>query len=184
MSGRSPQEDTDVAVWSAPVRVLLLSLLFGFVGVGVVVALYDRGFLPIAGPFVALAVAPFLGFLGVLWVSRRHRALSRQVTHELGELLPALEEERRLPREQRPSGATDETLDAALGRARSALSQLSWGHDEAGISEVDALARVARPWSSDATVARGVGRTVDLSQRLRRSRRRVERQRSRRPSSR
>jgi len=160
-------------------RVLLVAAVLAVVGVAAVVVLYDRGWLPIAGPFVALAVAPLLAWAGVAWMARRHDGLARRTGEALSGLLPELERERALGRDDRSSGATDETLDAAIRRARTALSQLSFGDDVSGAREVDALSAVARSWAGGSAAAEGVRRAADLTERLRASRRRLDRRRQR-----
>jgi hypothetical protein len=57
--------------WAKPVRILVLSTLVVAIGVGLVVALYDRGFLPIAGPFVAMLLAPLILLFRSWWLQRR-----------------------------------------------------------------------------------------------------------------
>lgn len=179
--GRGPSQrrgTAEVTPWPGWVRYTLLTVLFAVIGVGLVVAAYDRGILPIAGPFAAMALAPLIGALTVWWLVRRNRGLSQRITSELQALLPVLEHERSLGRAERASGATDETLDAATRRARSALSQLAWGRDDAAVDEVDKLGRVAAPWAADSPAATRVGGAVTSARRLQRSRRRLEQRRS------
>lgn len=66
-----PDGSTDVQPWPAWIRysVLLVALAVG--GIAVIVALYDRGILPIAGPFVAMLVVPLIVFFRRLWLARR-----------------------------------------------------------------------------------------------------------------
>ncbi len=59
-----------------------------FIGVGLVILLYSRGVLPIAGPFVAMILGPGCVFLGLLWRRRRPIRLSRGLVGELDLLQP------------------------------------------------------------------------------------------------
>lgn len=106
----------DPAPWPAWVRYLLLSLLFAVIGIGLVVALYDRGVLPIAGPFVVLALAPLLLPLRRRGQRARARRLASRLDEQLGDLARALGEERALEASQRRSGASDEVLSETLAR--------------------------------------------------------------------
>lgn len=168
----------DVAPWPASARYGLGAVLLAFCGTGAVFILFEGGVLPIAGPFVAMAVAPLLVLVGTWWAVGRSRRLRSQLVDELAELVEAVERERALSAAQRSSGATDETLDVALKRSRTGLSQLSWGEETAATASVHGVARVAKQWSGESELARRAARAAALASRLAVAGRRARRRRS------
>src|SRR4051794_38663915 len=111
--GRLPgREGTDRegAPWPAWLRYLLLAVLFAVVGIGLVTALYDKGILPIAGPFVVIFLLPLLIPLRNRGLRSRARRLAGDTDQQLSALVPAIAQERSLPSQERASGASDESL--------------------------------------------------------------------------
>lgn len=140
-------------LWPIWVRYLVLGGLVAIIGTGLVVLVYERGLLPIAGPFVALFVTPFIVGLGLWLYARRSERAGAAIVGALGDLIPALERERELSRTSRPTGAADDALDAALTRARTAMSQLSLGDRASAVRTLDKLRAVSAPWGHTDPVA-------------------------------
>ena len=156
-----------MAPWPAWVRYTLLTVLFAVVGVGLVVALYSRGLLPIAGPFAVIFLVPLLLALRRFGLRGRLRRLSRRTSEQLAALAPAIEQERRLAPQSRASRADDQSLDEAATHVESAIQRLAWGRESAATACVDALARTARDaWSPEAPLSRDVGRVTATAQEL------------------
>jgi hypothetical protein len=72
--GVSPDRRTpEVEPWPVWLRGTLLAVLVVVIGIGVVVALYDRGWLPLTGPFVAALLVPLILRGRHYWLARRRR---------------------------------------------------------------------------------------------------------------
>lgn len=159
--------DAEVTPWPRPVRYALLAVLFAVVGVGLVVAFYDKGFLPIAGPFVVLALLPLLIPLRSRGLRNRARRLGAALTEELDELTDALQAESSLPAPHRPSSATDQSLAWATSLTRSARDLVAAGEMSAAVARVEELSRDASAsWTADASVTALVRRTTRKADRL------------------
>jgi hypothetical protein len=146
----TPRDD---GLWPIWVRHLVLGGLVAIIGTGLVVVVYERGLLPIAGPFVALFVAPFIVGLGLRFYVRRSERAAAAALTALADLIPVLEQDRQLPRGSRATGAADDALDAALTRARTSMSQLSLGDRATAARTLDALRTVSAPWAHADAVA-------------------------------
>src|SRR4051795_546289 len=83
----------DVTPWPAWVRYLVLAVLFAVAGIGLVTALYEKGILPIAGPFVVIFLLPLLIPLRARGLRNRPRRLAGHTDRQLATLGPAIERE-------------------------------------------------------------------------------------------
>ena len=127
-----------------PVQQLLLALVIVFFGVSLVYVLYDRGVLPVAGPFVALLVVPLILFLRAYWWQGKVTRLARQAAGHLTTLSALVDEERARPQSARSSGADESSLAVAAEQVRAALQRLAWGQEGAGAGHVHDLMATAR----------------------------------------
>lgn len=75
--GSAADDRPDAEPWPRWIRYTLLAVLVAVVGIGVVVALRANGFLPIAGPFVALFLLPLLAPLRRRGLRSRSRRAER-----------------------------------------------------------------------------------------------------------
>ncbi len=143
-----PDPDGALPTW---VRYPLIVLFAAFVLTGLVILLYDRGWLPLAGPFVAVIVASTVVYL-VMWSrGRQMKKLGAEATQRLHELSGGISRERSLPVQDRPSGATDQSLDSAAEQAELALQRLAWGHEQGAAPHVAQLVDTARrSWHREA----------------------------------
>ena len=82
--GPSLDDEPAAQPWPGWIRYTLLAGLFAVVGIGLVVALYDKGFLPIAGPFVVLLLTPLLIPLRRRGLRNRARRRERKAAGQLG----------------------------------------------------------------------------------------------------
>ncbi len=138
------------------VRYPVIVVLAGIGMVGLVVALHDTGWLPIAGPFVAVVVASVILYLVMWWRARRLRRLATDAADQLRTFGPAVADERARPLPDRASGATDESLAQADRQAAAALQRLAWGDERGATTELVGLADSARGWHADAPLTRQV----------------------------
>jgi hypothetical protein len=165
-----------VQPWPGWVRYTLLAVLFAVVGIGLVTVLYDKGFLPIAGPLVVICLLPLLRPLRSYGLRSRSRRLGDRLDQQLAALGPALEQERSLAAPDRPSGARDEALASAAGGVESARRQLASGQSSAAADTLDALSRtVTSAWHRDAPVARQAAEAARTARKLRSVRDQVDR---------
>jgi hypothetical protein len=176
MHDSSSPDSTDVTPWPGWIRYTLLAVLFAVIGIGVVVALYDKGFLPIAGPFVVLFLLPILIPLRRRGLRNRTHRLGSRLDERLAALGPALERERSLASQDRASGASDSALAAAATRVDAARQALAAGQEPSAVATVDELARtVTAGWHRDAPVTRDVAEAASRAHQLERVLRQVGR---------
>jgi hypothetical protein len=82
-SGRiAPGRGAGPAPWPRPVRYTLLALLFAVIGIGLVTVLYDKGILPIAGPFALIFLLPVLLPLQRRGIRKRRERLADRLHDE------------------------------------------------------------------------------------------------------
>lgn len=159
----------DVAPWPAWVRYTLLALLFAVVGTGLVVALYSRGVLPIAGPFVVIFLLPLLLLLRNRGLRSRSRRLSVRTVEQLRRVGADIEREQSLGADQRSTGATDQALAVAAGQVDAALRAFDAGHASAGARNVSQLVQQTRTWSAQSPLSRDLAKTSATAERLTRT---------------
>ena len=160
-------------VWPAYVRYPLVVVLAGVGLIGVITVVYDAGWLPLAGPFVAVVAASVIVFVVMWWRSRRLRRLAVTAAEQLRELGPAIAEERLLAAAARPTGASDQSLEQASLQVESALQRLAWAHEQGAAPVLSDLVAAARTsWAPDASLTRQVLRlehtSSEMDQQLRR----------------
>lgn len=145
-----PQEEPD-GVLPSWLRYPIIVLFAAFVLSGLVILLYDRGWLPLVGPFLAVIFASTLVFL-IMWArSRRAKKLGAEAAQQLRELSVTVSRERALPVQDRPSGASDESLAGAAEQVELALQRLAWGHEQGAAPHVVELVGTARrSWRPEA----------------------------------
>lgn len=143
-------------VLPASVRYPIIVVLLAVGAIGLVVAVYDKGWLPLAGPFVAVVVAGAIVFVVMWWRSRRLRRLSATAADQLRALGPAIVEERGRAYAERPTGASDTDLEQADERAGAALQRLAWGDEQGATAELVGLADAARSWRPEAQLSQQV----------------------------
>jgi hypothetical protein len=166
------------------VRYPVIVVLAGAGLIGVVVVLYDAGWLPIAGPFAAVVIAAVIVYVVMWWRARRLRRLSTTAAEQLRALMAALTEERALAAPARPTRASDASLDQALTQAEGALQQLAWGHEQGAVPLLVNLGDVARrDWADEAPLSRQVADLDDTATELERVVRRMLETAARRRSS-
>jgi hypothetical protein len=163
------ETERDVAPWPAWVRYTLLALLFAIVGTGLVVALYSRGALPIAGPFVVIFLLPLLLLLRARGLRSRTRRLSTRTAGQLRQVGAGIEREQSLGPDQRSTGATDQALAVAAGQVDTALRAFDEGRASAGTRAVGQLVQSTRSWSSQSPLSRDLARTSATAERLTRT---------------
>lgn len=147
----------DVKPWPATVRYTVLAVLFAVIGIGLVTVLYDRAFLPVAGPFVLVVLLPLLLPLRRRGLRSRVRRLGRRLDAQLVGLGPALAHEQALAPHARPSGADDAALTAATAQAAAARRELSTGQEPLAAEMVERLRHsIADGWQHQAPVRRQV----------------------------
>lgn len=156
------------------IRYTILAVAVPILGVGLVLALYSRGWLPIAGPFVVMALVPALLLGRALWWRRRIARLSRTVVADLErtrELAAAA---------QTPPGSAGlpaEVVEAAGDRADAARQKFAWGQEAAGVALVAELGALARTWPPSplqAQITRTAGSAGQLAEVLRKVQRFAE----------
>ena len=157
----------DVSPWPGWVRYTLLAVLFAVVGTGLVVALYDYGFLPIAGPFVLIFLLPLLLPLQRSGLRRRAGRLAAATAQDLTSVASRITTERSLAPEARATRGSDESLTRAAHQLDSALQKLRSGHERDGATAVAALARTAQEsWAPDAPLSKEVADVATKAERL------------------
>ena len=163
-----PDESTGGSpVWPASVRYPVIVVLAAAGLIGIIAVLYDGGWLPLAGPFVAVVVASVIVFFVMWWRSRRLRRLSLAAAGRLRSLGPAIERERALPAAERPTGASDQSLEQAAQQVGSALQRLAWGHEQGAVPVMaDLAANARRSWAPDAPMTREVEEISRTAQQL------------------
>ena len=176
MHDSSPRESTDVTPWPGWLRYTLSAGLFAVVGIGLVVALYDKGLLPIAGPFVVLFLLPILVPLRNRGLRNRTRRLGDRLDERLAAIGPALDRERSLAPHERASRASDEALASAATRVDAARQELAAGQEPSAVRTLDELTRtVTAGWHRGAPVTRDVAEAASSARRLQRVLRRAGR---------
>ena len=119
-----PEQSPDSEVWPAYVRYPVIVVLAGVGLIGVITFVYDAGWLPLAGPFVAVVAASVIVFVVMWWRSRRLQRLATSAADQLRELGPAIADERRLPAAGRPTGPP--TSPSSRPRCRSSRRCSGW----------------------------------------------------------
>lgn len=170
---RSPTGDERPGVWPAQVRYPVIAVLAGVGLIAAITVVYDAGWLPLAGPFVAVVVAAVIVFVVMWWRGRRLRRLATTAARQLEELGPAIAHERGLPPSARPTAASDASLERAAEQTDAALQQLAWGHEQGAVPFVTDLADRARgTWRAEAPLTRQVadlaGTTTEIDRVVRR----------------
>jgi hypothetical protein len=152
-SGHGQDAADAVTPWPGWIRYTVLAVLFAVVGIGLVTVLYDKGFLPIAGPFVLIFLLPLLLPLRRRGLRGRVGRLGRRLGEQLAVLEPALEKERALAPHERPTGADDEVLAEAASQVAAARRQLASGQESLAADTVEGLDRsTADGWPRRAPV--------------------------------
>lgn len=177
MSRRARTSADSADVWPTWVRATVLVALVLVVGIGVVVALYDRGLLALTGPLVVLVAAPAVGLAGIAVARRRWSSQQRRTGELLSQLVDLLEAELDQDQDHRHSRADDGQVRAALRRAREARAQLAWGRGQ-GVAELEKLVRTARSWPPGTPLSTAAARLDRESARLRRTESWLERLRA------
>ena len=154
-----PDLDRPDGVLPAKVRYPVIVLLVGIGMVCLVTVIYDAGWLPLAGPFAAVAIAAVIVFLVMWWRARRLHRLAASAAEQLREVDVAIAHERQLDAAQRATGASDQSLEQAGLQAASALQRLAWGHEQGAALLLGELAATARPsWRPEAPLTQQVER--------------------------
>jgi hypothetical protein len=162
---RRPEGPHDVKPWPGWIRYTLLAVLFAVVGIGLVTALYDKGFLPIAGPFVVLFLLPILLPLRRRGLRRRIARLAARLDEQLAELAATLD-----PVRSQAAGGTvadDGSTAQVAAQVEHARRQIAAGLETDAAHTVEQLSRPA-PDSGrrDPGVARGVERAASTARSL------------------
>jgi hypothetical protein len=116
-----------------------------------IVVLYERGVVPLAGPFVAAVLGPTVVLLAA-W-ARRGRALraARALGEDLLDVERLLERERATPAPDRPSTASYHELEQCSSEVDTALQLLtSQRDDEAAAVVIELATRIDETWPADA----------------------------------
>lgn len=164
----SAAQGAEVKPWPGWIRYTVLAVLFAVVGIGLVTVLYDKGFLPIAGPFVVLFLLPLLLPLRRRGLRSRVRRLGRSLDERLASLEPALEQERALAPHERPTGADDANLAAASSQVATARRQLAAGQEPLAAETVDGLHHsTAGSWQRRAPLTKDVASAASTARKLR-----------------
>lgn len=160
------QEEPD-GVLPGWVRYPIIVLFAAFVLTGLVILLYDRGWLPLAGPFVAVIFASTLVYL-IMWSrGRRVKKLGAEAAQQLRELSGAITRERDVPVQDRPSGASDQSLDGAAEQVELAVQRLAWGHEQGAAPHVAQLVETARrSWHPEAPLTQQAERLAGTVSKL------------------
>ena len=145
--------------------VLLALLAFGVAVTAVVVVGYDRGVLPISGPFVLLGWLPLLGWLRVSAIRARTLRRRRHLVARLGTVSRLVTAERNLPGVQRASGATDRSLAEAAHLTEQAAALLGLNREDS-VTVVGQLGGVCDRWAPDAPLTRAVHDAVGAARKL------------------
>ena len=162
-----PKQSPDSEVWPAYVRYPVIVVLAGVGLIGVITVVYDAGWLPLAGPFVAVVAASVIVFVVMWWRSRRLQRLATSAADQLRELGPAIAAERRLPAAARPTGASDQSLEQAALHVESALQRLAWAHEQGAAPVLTDLVAAARgSWRPEAPLTQQVQRLEQTSSRM------------------
>jgi len=177
-----PQRRPDSGVWPAYVRYPVIVVLAGVGMIGVITLAYGAGWLSIAGPFVAVVATSVIVFVVLWWRSWRLERLAAVAADLLRELGPAIAEERRLPAADRPTAASDESLEQAAAQVESALQRLAWAHEQGAAPVLtDLVASARESWRPEAPLTRQVRRLQATSSRMEAQLRRMQAVAARRP---
>lgn len=160
MTRRGEQRgDVDADVLPAWVRYPVIVVGVAVVLIGLIIAMYDRGVLPLVGPFVAVIFASTLVYLIVYARSRRLRRVSADAITQLQALDSAIAQERSTPIAARSTGTGDASLDRAAEQTGLALQRFAWGHEQGALPYLSALAAEARDaWHPEARLTQQVER--------------------------
>jgi hypothetical protein len=133
------------------------------VGIAGIVALYDRGVLPVAGVFVAMVLGPALIYLRRVWLARRLTRLRDSLDTQLRELGD--------PVTPGPGPGDARTVELVEAARRLLVA----GDDVAAGRRIDTLVRRARDVAGpDGPRARQAAGVAATAQKLSRARRRVD----------
>ena len=91
------------------------------------------------------------------WFRRSVRRFRAQLVTGVEATTAALDAERRLPAEQRTTGASTDSVLDTVHHAADAWKQLSWGDDVGAALAVRRLAAEARGWSPDSSLTASLG---------------------------
>lgn len=137
------------------------------IAIGVIIALYDRGILPLAGPFVAALVVPLILRFRRRRLAQQRQRLAHAAADELRDLLVALEQERSQPPPTRASGASDLSLSLATTHIHSVLAQLAAGHVSSAADQIDQLSgHTAQGWTPGTPLSVQVDRVLETGRQL------------------
>lgn len=140
-----------------PTRTIVWVTLGAVAFVAAVVLLYDRGLLPIAGIFVAMAVGPLIVFWRRAGLARRRARLAQAVLDGLAQVVGLVDAERRTPDAERATGASTPSLLDADELARRAVQRFAWGdEDGAAAAASELVAHVRGQAWRDAPLTRAV----------------------------
>jgi hypothetical protein len=145
----------------------LFAVLVAIIGVGLVITLYDGGILPIAGPFVVLALAPLLLPVHMHGLQRRAHRLAAGTVEQLKSVAQMLQHERSLPSAAPSTGASEQSLAEAAAQVDSALREFAEGNAFAGATLATNLAYVVKgSWSQSAPTSARISLAGNTAQRL------------------
>lgn len=162
----SGPRNVDVAPWPRWVRYAILAIVVPAFGIGLIVYFYDRGILPIAGPFVAVLLVPMIFLVRATWLRSRVTRLSRAAVAQLQTVSAMITAERSAPPQRRATGGSDDVLAAASERVESVLQQFAWGRDADGVLFAEDLTELAERWSSAAPLTVELGRALTTTRNL------------------
>lgn len=154
---------------------LALLVAMTIAAVTVVVVLNVMGLLPLAGPYVALALAPTVVILGIVWSTRRTSRWRDHAIRELRALAPLIRQERATPPTARPSGASDESLRLASATVEDALRKFAHHGETEALPTLDELRDLATDWHPESPLALGATRLTRTAKRLTAVTRRTDR---------
>lgn len=155
----------DVVRRLPPWAVLLVALVFAVAVTAVVVVAYDRGILPLAGPFVLAGWMPLLVWARVAAIRTRTRRRRRSLAEKLGILARLVAAERNLPPAARASTASDRSLAEARPLVTTAAALLG-EHRQDAVTVAARLAEVAARWQPGAPLTRAVQDVLEAARKL------------------
>ncbi len=141
------------------------ALVFAVLGTVAVVQLYVRGWLPVTGPFVVLALFPLLLWLRITGIRVRTLRRRRALTELLGNLSRLVAAERNQPSGARASAATDRSLAEAGDLVRAAQQLLAANRADA-VTVAGQLGEVSARWQPYAPLTQTLLETVVAAQKL------------------
>lgn len=176
------QEDDQ---WPAWVGAIVMALVLGTGVAGLVyfamsVRSWDDFFSfvgPTAGPLGAGLIGALIVLVARLWLAWRLRTWSRRAESRVRSLVGDVEDERRLPAPERPTGASDDSLRRAGERLRTALVMIEGEVALPTAEALEAVRQLARDeWEPTAPLSREVEELHRLTSRAPRLRRGIDRE--------